>query len=359
MRIIQSSTKKGGCMKAKFERMVFAIALIFLVFLTTSGWAADVKPIVEFNHASSFAPSSITGRMAVEWLDEVFKATGGKVKGNFFAGGALGKGPEILGFVKAGTAGSGTTGVGWTKDFAVLDFLELPYQVPGVVVGSNVAYELYKRGYLDKDLKGTKLMFMFASEPFHIFTTKKKITSMDDLKGLKIRASGAGTAMTLKAWGATPVTIAPPDLYMALEKGTIDGVMAGWGLVEGAKLHELTKYVLWEPLGIGVLINIMNDDIWNKIPPDLQKIIQNVNAAMAKRSTEDMNAMNKTGEDFLRKNKVEVTYLSSAEKVKWQKMADDVRIPAMKSAWKSLGLQADDLMKECLAMAEQYKQQAK
>ncbi len=150
-------------MKKRHVAKVFFTGLAAALLCNTV-FAAEVKPVVEFNHASSFAPSAISGRTAIEWLDAIAKATGGKVKGNFMSGGALGKGPEILNFVKAGTAGSGTTGVGWTRDFAILDFLELPYMVPGVTQGSAFAYEVYRKGYLDRDLKGTKLMFMFASD---------------------------------------------------------------------------------------------------------------------------------------------------------------------------------------------------
>ena len=172
---------------------------------------------------------------------------------------------------------------------------------------------------------------------------------------MNIRAAGAGVAAMITAWGGVPVTIAPPEIYMAMEKGTVDGLIGGWGLIEGTKLYELTKYVLWEPLGIGALMNVMNADLWNRIPGDLQAKIQEVNTKMVKWSTDKMDELNQTGQDFLKKRGIEINRLSDAERIRWDKTVSDALMPVVKQSWKAGGLNADEVMKECLSLAEKYK----
>jgi TRAP-type C4-dicarboxylate transport system substrate-binding protein len=142
---------------------------------------------------------------------------------------------------------------------------------------------------------------------------------------------------------------------MALEKGMVDGVIGGWGLIEGTRLYELTKYVLWEPFGIGAIMNVMNTDLWNRIPGDLQATIQEVNTKMVKWSTDKMSELNKSGEDFLKKRGIEINRLSDAERVRWDKTVSNALMPVVKDSWRAEGLKADDLMKECLSLSEKYK----
>ncbi len=97
-------------------------------------------------------------------------------------------------------------------------------------------------------------------------------TSVNEFKGKKIGASG-GEGELMKILGASPVLIPYAERYMALKTGTIDGIVTGLTMLEDAKLKEMIKYVCFEPnvncFGCGQLINM---DVWKKLPPDIQKI---------------------------------------------------------------------------------------
>jgi TRAP-type C4-dicarboxylate transport system substrate-binding protein len=82
-------------MEKRYSRMAGVLVMGFAIFFAAKAFAAEVKPI-EFNHASISSPGSITGRVDMEWLNSISKSTDGRVKGTFFPGGALGKGPETL-----------------------------------------------------------------------------------------------------------------------------------------------------------------------------------------------------------------------------------------------------------------------
>lgn len=98
-----------------------------------------------------------------------------------------------------------------------------------------------------------------------------------DISGLRLR-SGAMDDEFFKALGVSGVTIASPDVYTALERGTIDGF--GWpevGIVDSG-WHEVTKYCIdhgtYSQNGV-ILVNL---DSWNKIPKAVQDKMINITA---------------------------------------------------------------------------------
>jgi len=338
-------------MKRDYRRMAMACLMILGVLLAAKALAAAEKPI-EINHASEHALASIDGKIVVEWFAEIEKRTGGRVKGTVFPGGSLGKGPDLFNMVKTGAAGSGTV---LAIDFEVANFMNVPFKVSGSLAGTALAYELYYQGYFDERLKGSKLMFMVSTAPFRLFTVKKPINRLEDLKGMKIRAAAPQIAQTLKAYGAVPVSLSPSEVFMALERGTVDGIVTSMGLIHGFKLYEALKYALWEPLGTGPLMNVMNMDLWNKIPGDVQAIIQEVNSMMTYRYIDYHTDLDNEGLAFLKGKGLKTNNLAGAERAKWEKLAWEANEKSLMETWKARGVRAEELMKELLRVSERFK----
>ncbi len=97
--------------------------------------------------------------------------------------------------------------------------------------------------------------------------TLKPVKTMEDLKGMKIRTIAGPSVDMLKALGAVPVVMPMPDVYMALQKGTLDGVMADWEPIQGFRFHEVAKYVTTNtPFSYSLFTLIMNKDKFNSLP---------------------------------------------------------------------------------------------
>ena len=106
--------------------------------------------------------------------------------------------------------------------------------------------------------------------------TKVPVHSLDDMKGLKIRATAAVAAI-LEKFDIPTVYLPPEELYLALATGTIDGLIYGGAFdYKQLKLHEVatyyTKVLLLKP---GYVDNhLVNMDAWNTLPEDLQRILE-------------------------------------------------------------------------------------
>jgi TRAP-type C4-dicarboxylate transport system substrate-binding protein len=78
----------------------------------------------------------------------------------------------------------------------------------------------------------------------------------------------------VKSLGAVPVSIASSEIYLALERGVIDGVLATPSTADSLKLTDFIKYALRLPFGYIVGIVHINANTWSIIPDDLKLIIE-------------------------------------------------------------------------------------
>ena len=120
-------------------------------------------------------------------------------------------------------------------------------------------------------LNATYLGALGSQLPFQLYTVKK-VTSVDQLKGLRIRTSPMYVDF-LKALGATPVSTKPGDVYQALERGVVDGMMWPFFSIRGWGWHEVAKYVVgpgFYKVSHPLLVNVKT---WNKIPKKVQDVL--------------------------------------------------------------------------------------
>lgn len=197
-----------------------------------------------------------------------------------------------------------------------------PYEIGDNGPGSelwNFMVKLYEK-------KGIRYLGHLSGDPqtgSHFMYTQKPVKSINDLKGRKIRVPPL-TRFLVKAIGAEPVTLPPPEIYVALERGTVEGFT--WPYYDGFTnfgWQEVTKYIINHPLyrdGIGLAMNLKK---WNSLTKEQQDILH---AAVrrtqiwslgwvAAHQQKQLEAMTKAG--------MKVITFSKAEAALWQKTARD------------------------------------
>ena len=231
---------------------------------------------IELTFATMYPEDQWMSYAPAKWAKEVEKRTGGRVKGNMLWGEALGKIKDYPDMVKQGAADFALVGELYSPGrFPTTDVVTLPSLVPSPAVCSDVMYALYYEGLLP-ELKDYKLMWFQCTSPGYLYTSKKKVTKLEDLKGMKLRVD-AVLNKVVEGWGASPVSLPTADLYMAMDRGVVDGVVTMPQFVNDFKMAEVTKYAVAEPLGMRAWPIIMNLDRWNSLPPDIQVILDRMN----------------------------------------------------------------------------------
>ncbi len=275
-----------------------ALLLSFLVILSAgliiSGCAspAHLLRAIELKFSSG-APFTVgLGKnIYVAWIakiEEQTAAIGKPVKFTTFPQEALAKFNDQYDLVVKGVAD--VDGPWGPQHFPgrmpLLESLQLPCLFPSSAVASQVAHELVNaRPEIQKEMSEAKLLFFDTTPPAGISVRGKQIKTLDDFKGLKMSSRPGMANFIIQSLGATPVPMSPTDAYQALERGVIDGVIMNWDGTMTFKYMDVTKYRTATPFSLwsDPLACSMNLNTWNKLPPEVQKIIeQNSGLAQSK-----------------------------------------------------------------------------
>jgi len=260
---------------------VFVILIIMTVLSALVGCAgtasAGKTDTVELKLAHFF-PSTHPAEteLVTGWAEAVKEATDGRVIITSYPQETLLKAGDIYSSVKEGVADIGLSCFSYTPG----RFPELEaFEQPGIVyknskAASKVAWEGIKE-MNPECVQDTKLLMVLATGPGDLFT-KTPVRTLDDLKGMQIRATGL-TGDSLSLLGAVPVGMPQSEAYDALLKGVVTGNLAPVEVMKTWNQGEVTKYLTRTPFLYNNLFFItMNLDKWNSLPKDIQKAITDV-----------------------------------------------------------------------------------
>ncbi|SEN77965.1 TRAP transporter substrate-binding protein [Palleronia pelagia] len=177
--------------------------------------------------------------------------------------------------------GQGVYDVAMTvADYAVADAPELEgLDVPLVATDASTAREMVEaaRPMVDDiyaDRFNSKVLAIAPYPPQVVFCNAE-IGSLEDLEGLKVRASGRMTAKFLEALGAEGINVAFSEVPGALQKGVVDCAVTGAGSGYSAGWWEVSTHLMPIPLGgWDSVVTAMNMDKWNSLDAEMQELIQ-------------------------------------------------------------------------------------
>jgi TRAP-type C4-dicarboxylate transport system substrate-binding protein len=128
------------------------------------------------------------------------------------------------------------------------------------------------------------VMLGVANYPLQVLWSTRKLTTLADLKGMKIRVTTPDQAQFAVRFGATPITLGMPDVPTSLQRGVIQGVLTanvGGGIV----WHGLLRYNLRTGPNYVSIMLLVNKKVFDALPPALQKTIASLSADEAGKMT--------------------------------------------------------------------------
>ncbi len=219
------------------------------------------------------ASGSFTDSLGV-LAKELEAKTDGRFKLELLGAGEIAKGGEIFNVVRRGVVQMGTTSPAYNLNEAEL--MSMYMGIPGTLREPWEAMHMNKNLGLEAALNEQvkpKGVFYMADKAYPTeLVLKKKIESVNDLSGVKVRSAGS-LLEYLNAAGFAPQQVAGPEIYQALATGVVDG--AHWGAAIGAlsmKFWEVAKVHMKPAILIAQDVYIMNLDAFNKLPDDLKLI---------------------------------------------------------------------------------------
>ena len=320
----------------------------------------DAKPI-ELIFSTWTPPVKSPDTIVVNnWLDEVEKRTKGKVHFTRHYAGALGRPPDQITLAQQGIADVSFCVASIAGRYPMTILLSLPWLFPSSTVATKVVSQLWLEfPELQRDFPRVKTVAVGTTDVFMPFFVDK-VTKMEDMKGMKIRVGGVMDKV-VESLGGVPVGMNIVDVYMSLQKGILQGIISGWNTVRAFKFGEVCKnYPVWEGNAMSIFTYSlsMNLNTWNKLPPDVKKVIDELNSGgadswFAKMSGPIYDKASVGALNFARGKGGEIYKIDKSEIARWIEKTRPVVNKIIKEA-EAKGLPAKRLIERTRALSIEY-----
>jgi TRAP-type C4-dicarboxylate transport system substrate-binding protein len=272
------------------ERKLFRYFIVLLIvgfvgaFLNQHVLASSV---INLNYASYQPHTSDSYKAQEWWVGELEKRSEGKVKIRMFPGQSLVKAKEMLETVsKGGVDIVGAASVYHPGEMPIHNLIGLPMAIPERVDQQMLIFnsdELKHHPAFINECNSLNIVNLYKLVvPTYCIASNRRVATPADLKGLKLRSTGL-VAELLKKFGVTAVYTSAPETLMAMTRGVVEGAMcAGAYWIKAYKIDDAAKYITKDIAFGGASLDIlMNKAVYEKLPPDVKTIINDLRHEMA------------------------------------------------------------------------------
>jgi len=330
---------------------------LFLGMMLSAPPAISADAVIKLTYAN-FPPAATFPCVQMEhWAKEVEKRTGGKVKVQTFPGGTLLAAKNILDGVISGLADIGNFAMSYQPGrFPVSEAVDLPLGFTSAKVASLTLYDLIEK-YQPKEFEKVKILTLFTCPPTN-FMTKTPVKSLADLKGMELRVAGT-SAEVVKRLGGVPVAMPQSETPEALQKGVVKGMVSSMEILQDFKFAAYTPYATVANLPVVTFAVVMNREKWNSLPADVKKVLDDMRREQAAWTGDYVDNHVKEALAWSKANHNHQLFTlpaadAEAVRVQLKPMVDDYvkRVSA-------LGLPAEQIVADALALKKKHEQQTK
>lgn len=282
-----------------------------------------------------------------DFAKKVTEKSDGKVKVQVYPAGQLLSDKDMNQSILSGGVEMGVnSSTLWASTVPAMGIFDVPYvfndySAVGEAVNGEFGDKL--RGAMEE--KGAKVL-MFADYGYVQFANNKRpLKSPEDFTGLKIRSIGDLPSELIQAYGASPVFMGGGEVYMALQRDTVDGATSGTTAMLQRKYDEVTKYLTINNYAYLEFLLAVNKDYWDGLPQKTQDLLTEVAAETETWIREQAEKEDNTSAKALEDNGMEVYVVPQDELDVWKDAAAPVRDVFVKNAG-DLGQELLDLVDE-------------
>jgi TRAP-type C4-dicarboxylate transport system substrate-binding protein len=262
-----------------FKKPIKMISVAVGICLTATSAFAETVTIRYSNWmpATYFAWSDVIQ----PWFKEIESVTEGRVKIEILPK-VVGSAASQFDVTRDGLADMAWVTVGFTPGrFRAAEFAELPLLSSDARVHAPVFDRIYRKHLKPlNEFAGVEVLTIFPIMPTQVFTKKKPVKSLADMKGLKLRSPNTTSTAVLDLLAAVPINKAPTEAYEMLSTGAIDGQVTLASSVVGFNQKELTDNAFLLPGGLSgsVCLIAINQAKWNSISEKDRNAIMQISA---------------------------------------------------------------------------------
>jgi TRAP-type C4-dicarboxylate transport system substrate-binding protein len=230
----------------------------------------------ELKLAHFVTPKHSYSQWLARWANEVEKKSNGAIHFTIFPNNQMGPPPVYYDLARKGRADVTWFNHGFTPGrFPLTEISHLPFLIGSAEIGAKVLNtEALKEKYLDPEHKGVKLLQLMTHQPGNLHTAKKPVRTVEDMKGLRIRAASRTISDFIRVLGGTPRGLPPTQIVEQMQKGTLDGCFIDYGGAGIAfRMGPVTKYTTEMYSYVSSFGVAMNLKTYSSLPTNLQKLV--------------------------------------------------------------------------------------
>lgn len=314
----------------KSVSIAMCLAMLFVLGLTGARASAGEKKVV-FKLSHNFTPQQSLHLAFVQVAKNISERTGGTVEIQIYPNAEIANG---LDGVEQCMRGAEFINVydpscmaDWVPDYSAL-IGPMLYADPAefsAMCQTDLALSLNKQA----EAVGIKMLALdYTFGKRNIATAKKQINSIDDLQGMKIRVPKSQLWVeTFMALGANPVATSWGEVYNSLQQGVVDGMESSNSDMYDSAIQEVVKHIANTGHFIGTAAVMTSKQVWDRLTPEQQQIIQEEMTAGAKLNNEmsmkdEDNAQHKMEEAGVVFNDVDLKPFREKTKIVFEKFPD-------------------------------------
>lgn len=255
------------------------LLLSLLALLFIAACAPKAEPGVEvLRYASPYSPTHPFSRADLAWMAHVEQASGGRLKVQPFWGGALISSDQSVIELRHGVAD-----VALITPIYMRAGMKLMKTQAGFYAGVRSIedqVEVYRclEGAFPtfaEEMAGVRVLAVQGGNLPHVLTRDRPVRRLEDLRGLRLRAPSE-LVPVLRTLGVDVVTMPMGEVYSAISKGIIDGVVAPADTIKSLHFDEVTKHMSLLSVARGAYpARAISEQRWRELPPDLQQVLAN------------------------------------------------------------------------------------
>jgi len=301
---------------------------------------------VKLRYSNFFPPVHPISKLSEEWCKEIDKRTNGRVAFSYFPGNTLTPPMQTYDSVVKGIADVGQALLAYAPGRLPLsEVLQQPLGYTSGYQATKLGNEYYKK-FRPKEFDDVKVMYLHGAAP-GIFHTRKVVASIDDIKGLRIKAN-AENADIVKQLGGAPVTQPITETYDSIQKGLLDGVLLPIEALQGWKFAEVLKTSI-ENYAVSYMTSmyvIMNKNKWNAISKEDQQAIEKINEEWIEKQGKLWVQLDNSAKAYAIQKGVKFAKASKEEEARTAEKMKPILADYVKTM-KAKGLPAEETLKFC------------
>lgn len=300
----------------QFRNLVGLLCLMAVTGFTFGAEAAEVT----LRFAGNTPPDHQLTRGLELFGKLIEQKSKGAVAVQVYPGGQLFTDKDMPKAVPTGAVDGGVVNYSfWTGQVPTLNVLYLPFNFTDHThIWRVVDGEPGKRLIQDLKEKGGVKLLYWIDFTWIDFMSRKPMRNLEEVKGKRIRAIGEEDSAAIRAMGGAPVVMGGGEVYMALQKGTIDSSASGTPSFVERKYYEVSKYVTLAQFQYNMFGVLMNQKRWEGLSPEIQKAINEASQEAQDWGRKESLKVRQESLEILKSKGVDIFTLSKDERARWK-----------------------------------------